>query len=204
MSQDTTSQWDNVYRTKSPQEVSWFQASADASLKAIDRISRSPKALIDIGGGASVLVDQLIAKGWTDLSVLDLSHEALDLSRRRLGAQGSTVEWIVADIATWRPSRRYQIWHDRAVFHFLTESADRTAYRTALEAALPPSGNAIIATFALDGPERCSGLPVVRYDAAALAKELGPSFVLIDSWDELHQTPAGSSQAFTWTLFHKA
>ena len=204
MPQDTTSHWDDVYRTKSPQSVSWYQASADASLKAIDRLRRPAGSLIDIGGGTSVLVDQLIAKGWTDLSVLDLSQEALDLSRRRLGAQGSTVEWIVADIAKWRPSRRYHVWHDRAVFHFLTESGDRNAYRTALEAALAPSGNAIIATFALDGPERCSGLPVVRYDAAALAHELGSSLKLIDSWNERHQTPAGSLQAFTWALFEKA
>lgn len=151
-----------------------------------------------------MLVDQLIANGWTDLSVLDISQEALDLSRRRLGPRGATVEWIVADIAAWRPFRRYQIWHDRAVFHFLTESADRNAYRSALEAALPPGGNAIIATFALDGPERCSGLPVVRYDAGALADELGPNFALVDSWNERHQTPGGSSQPFSWALFEKS
>lgn len=172
-------------------------------MEAIDRLGCPAKSLIDIGGGASVLVDQLIAKGWSDLSVLDLSQEALDLSRRRLGPQGATVEWLVADIATWHPSRRYQIWHDRAVFHFLTESADRTAYLTALTEALAPGGKAIIATFALDGPEKCSGLPVVRYDAAALVDELGPNFALIDSWNERHQTPGGSSQPFSWTLFEK-
>ena len=198
-----TSHWDDVYRAKSAQELSWFQASADTSLAAIDLLGHAPRSLIDIGGGASVLVDQLLAKGWTDLSVLDLSKEALDVSQRRLGAQASRVEWIAADIAAWRPSRHYQIWHDRAVFHFLTDSTDRAAYRTALAAALAPGGSAIIATFALDGPERCSGLPVVRYDAPALAKELGPSFLLIDSWNERHETPAGASQSFTWTLFEK-
>lgn len=196
-----TSHWDDVYRTRSARELSWFQASAETSLAAIELLGQSPRSLIDVGGGTSVLVDQLLAKGWTDLSVLDLSQEALDASRRRLGAQASSVKWIAADIAAWRPSRQYQIWHDRAVFHFLTDPADRTAYLAALAAALEPGGNAIIATFALDGPERCSGLPVVRYDVAALVKELGPGFVLIDNWNERHQTPAGSSQSFTWALF---
>lgn len=203
MTLPSTLHWDGVYRTKSPQELSWFQESADLSVAAIGSLAHAPGSLIDIGGGTSVLVDELIAKGWTDLAVLDLSQEALNLSRRRLGAQDSTVEWIVADITSWRPSRQYQIWHDRAVFHFLTESADRNAYLNALKASLPSGGNAIIATFALDGPEQCSGLPVVRYDAAALANELGPSLALTDSWKERHETPAGSSQSFTWALFEK-
>lgn len=150
-----------------------------------------------------MLVDQLIANGWTDLSVLDISQEALDVARQRLGSHGTMVKWIVADIATWRPLRRYDIWHDRAVFHFLTEADDRNAYRSALEAAVAPGGHAIIATFALDGPERCSGLPVVRYAPGALANELGPNFALIDSWNERHQTPLGSAQPFSWVLFER-
>jgi SAM-dependent methyltransferase len=148
-------------------------------------------ALIDIGGGTARLVDALIEAQWTSVTVLDLSTIALDIAKVRLGSAAVRVRWIVADVTQWGPARQYDIWHDRAVFHFLTEPSDRAAYSDRLRAAVRPGGHAIIATFAPDGPERCSGLPVLRYDAQTLAGEIGPPFVLLRSREHVHLTPAG-------------
>jgi SAM-dependent methyltransferase len=173
--------WRNVYATKRENEVSWFQDSAVPSLELIEGIGATPHShVIDIGGGASRLVDALTAKGFNHLAVLDLSEAALRSAQARLGASAAKVEWIVADVAAWEPRRLYDVWHDRAAFHFLTEAADRAAYVERLRRALRPGGHAIIATFAPDGPERCSGLPVMRYDAVSLSKTLGPPFDLMD------------------------
>ncbi len=158
--------------------------------------------MIDIGAGAGVLVAALAARGLTDLAALDLSETALAQARARL-AGGPEVDWIVADVLGWRPARRYDIWHDRAAFHFLTDPADRQAYRATLAAALAPGGHAVLGTFAPDGPERCSGLPVVRYDADSLAAELGPGFRLIAAARDDHRTPAGALQRFQFGLFRK-
>ncbi len=147
------------------------------------------------------MVDGLLKRGWTDLTVLDLAPEALDFARQRLGERATCVNWIAADIARWRPTRTNGVWHDRAVFHFLTDPADRSAYREALIAALDPRSVAVLATFALDGPERCSALPVQRYSAETLARELGARFMLRDHWKERHITPAGAAQPFTWAAF---
>lgn len=196
--------WTTVYRTKDVSSVSWYQQEPSPSLRALDRlgVDRSA-ALIDVGGGASSLVDALLKQGWSDLTVLDIAESALDVARARLGPEAIRVSWEAADITTWTPSRGYGVWHDRAVFHFLTEPEQRTAYRTALEEGLAPDGVLIIATFALDGPERCSGLMVQRYDAASLALEMGDDFELIDSWSEQHVTPASNTQSFNWCAFRR-
>ena len=206
MMPDTSRQdhWNGVYTTKAEDGVSWFQSSPDASLELIGRFGGlAQPSLIDIGGGASRLVDALVGAGCRDLAVLDLSSIALDAARKRLGAAASHVEWIVADVTQWRPHRTYDVWHDRAAFHFLTQAADRAAYVAALHEAVSPGGHAVIATFAPDGPERCSGLPVVRYDPQELARVIGPSFELVSERWQMHTTPAGGSQSFQFSALHR-
>ena len=205
MPADRRDHWARVYTEKAPSEVSWYQAEPEASLRALDRLGARPdSALIDVGGGASNLIDALLERGWQDLTVLDIALSAIEAARNRLGPAADEVTWLVADITEWQPSRRYDVWHDRAVFHFLTEPEQREAYRRALSSGLAPDGLVIMATFAPDGPERCSGLPVQRYDPAALAKEFGSGFRLVESWRQEHVTPSGSSQAFTWCAFRRA
>jgi SAM-dependent methyltransferase len=196
--------WENVYTTKGESEVSWFQDNPAPSLDLIDLAQpTSETAIVDIGGGASRLVDSLVARGFRDITVLDLSEAALSAARRRLGGDGR-VQWIVADVTRWRPTRTYDIWHDRAAFHFLTEPADRAAYIANLKKAIKPGGHVIIGTFALDGPERCSGLPVSRHDAASLAGELGDGFTLVDSRGHEHSTPWGATQRFQFSTFRRS
>jgi SAM-dependent methyltransferase len=177
--------------------VSWYQPEPAMSLALIDRL-RVPKAapVIDVGGGASLLVDRLVARGYTDLTVLDVSSTALEIVRRRLDDAGR-VRWLHEDIMTWQPERRYALWHDRAVFHFLTNVAERAKYLKIMRQALGDSGALIIATFASDGPERCSGLPVARYDAVDLERLLD-GFTVVESRREEHVTPSGTVQPFTW------
>lgn len=197
--------WTRVYADKSPDAVSWFQEQPTPSLWALDAHGAEPSmALIDVGGGASNLVDALLERGWRDLTVLDLSATALEAAQSRLGPLAGEVQWETADITEWRPSRRYDVWHDRAVFHFLTRPQQRDRYREALTSGLAEGGLAIFATFALDGPELCSGLEVERYDADKLAAELGQSLSLIDTWKESHATPWGASQSFNWCVFRRS
>jgi 2-polyprenyl-3-methyl-5-hydroxy-6-metoxy-1,4-benzoquinol methylase len=199
---DRQAHWENVYSTKGENEVSWFQESPAISLDLIKAAAATrDSAIVDIGGGASRLVDSLLADGFRVLTVLDLSPAALNTARARVGRSGDAVEWIATDVTTWTPSRRYDIWHDRAAFHFLTDAGDRTAYVERLRAALRPGGQAIIGTFALDGPEKCSGLPVQRYDAASLQRTLGPDFTLAEVRTETHTTPWGSTQSFQFGRF---
>lgn len=196
--------WENVYATKGEREVSWFEESPELSLELIRAAGATPRsAVIDIGGGASRLVDVLLAQGFASITVLDLAQTALAIAQRRLGNAAGKVTWVAADITQWQPPRRYDLWHDRAVFHFLTEAADRAAYVEALRQALVPGGKAIIGTFAPEGPERCSGLDVVRYDGAALAATLSTSFALIDTRRHAHHTPSGSVQHFQFSLFER-
>ena len=196
--------WNGVYRSKPVDEVSWFEPTPAASLNALNRTGASPgSSLIDVGCGASALVDRLIDLGWRDLTVLDIAADALEISKSRLGDRANDINWLVANISAWMPNRQYDVWHDRAVFHFLTTPAARLAYRQALEAALAVGGHAIIATFAPDGPEQCSGLPVCRYSAESLRVELGNAFELIHDWKDTHHTPGGRDQSFTWTIFRK-
>ena len=196
--------WENVYTTKGENEVSWFQESPAPSLALIAEIGAAPSsAIIDIGGGASRLVDELIDRGFHDVTVLDLSAAALEAAKARLGNRAGLAQWLVADATTWEPPRTYDIWHDRAAFHFLTEERDRAAYIARLRQGLKIGGHAIIATFALDGPEKCSGLPVMRYDAAHLGQTLGSGFELLQSLGNDHATPWGSHQQFQFSVFHR-
>lgn len=194
--------WENVYTTKSETEVSWFQDSAALSLELMESVGATARsAVIDIGGGASRLVDSLVARGFEHVTVLDISEAALSAARVRLGELAAKVEWVVADVTTWEPSQVYDIWHDRAAFHFLTDATDRAAYVDRLRRALRPGGHAIIATFALGGPDRCSGLPVMRYDAASLGEALGLAFELVGSRQQEHTTPWGATQHFQFSVF---
>jgi SAM-dependent methyltransferase len=196
--------WQNVYTKKGENEVSWFQENPAPSLELIAQVGATPaSAIIDIGAGASRLVDSLIDRGFKDVTVLDLSEAALDAAKARLGSSAAQVDWIVADATVWEPLKAYDIWHDRATFHFLTEECDRAAYVARLERAVKVGGYAIIATFALDGPERCSGLPVVRYDSASLSQTLGRRLQLVHTRQDTHATPWGSNQSFQFSVFRR-
>jgi SAM-dependent methyltransferase len=185
--------WENVYRTKGEREVSWFQETPEVSLALIAAAGAAhDSAIIDIGGGASRLVDALLDAGYTDVTVLDVSDAALVAAKARLGGAAARATWIVSDVTAWKPPRRYDLWHDRA------------AYVACLTQALRPGGHAIIATFAPDGPQRCSGLPVVRYDGASLGQTLGSSFTLVEARRHDHPTPMGSTQRFQFSLFRRA
>jgi SAM-dependent methyltransferase len=203
-SESRQAHWQDVYIRKGEKEVSWFQENPTPSLELIAQVGATPaSAIIDIGGGASRLVDNLIDRGFDDVTVLDLSEAALGAAKARLGTLANQVHWIVADATVWVPHKAYDIWHDRAAFHFLTEEGDRAAYLARLERAVKVGGYAIIATFALDGPERCSGLPVVRYDPASLGRILGPAFQLVDTRRHAHATPWGSDQSFQFSVFRR-
>lgn len=192
--------WERVYTTKQTDSVSWFQQHADLSLELI-RATGAGKdaAIIDVGGGASTLVDDLLAEGYTDLTVLDLSKTALDTARNRLGYEESKVRWLDADITQADlPSNRYDIWHDRAVFHFLTDPADRAAYVQKVMLSVKPGGHVIVATFAQDGPLQCSDLPVMRYSPDELHDQFGEAFKLLIHCTEQHHTPGGKVQPFVY------
>ena len=196
--------WQNVYQTKDEQTVSWFQKRPYISLDLIHATGVDTGApIIDIGGGASRLVDALISEGFNAVSVLDLSEKALETSKARLGAEGAQVQWIVADITRWQPSQTYDVWHDRAALHFLTDPKDRAAYVERVLKAVRFGGHVIVGTFAPDGPERCSGLPVVKHDAASLGELLGSSFALADTRRHDHQTPSGAIQKFQFSRFQR-
>lgn len=201
---DRSTHWDDVYATKGEAEVSWFQNSPATSLAMVRAANPAREAaIIDIGGGASRLVDALLLDGYRDVAVLDLSANALDAAKKRIGEAASMVDWIVADATTWRPAKTYDLWHDRAAFHFLTDSHDRTAYIERLRSAVAPGGHIVIATFAPDGPEKCSGLLVQRHDSASLSAELGPEFELVEARSETHHTPWHSTQAFQFSRFRR-
>lgn len=202
---DTQAHWEKVYREKDPTaDVSWFQARPALSLELIAATNLDKSApLIDVGGGASLLADCLLDAGFVDVSVLDVSTAALDHSRRRLGARAQSVHWIEADITAHEPSRSFHLWHDRAVFHFLTTPEQRERYVSALRRALVPTGHVILATFAKDGPTRCSGLEVCRHDARSICAELGEEFRLLEQRSETHLTPWQSEQQFSWFRFRR-
>ena len=193
--------WERVYSEKSVDQVSWFQPEPSQSLELIESTGVSRSApIIDVGAGASVLVDYLLMRGYTDVSVLDIASNALELSKARLGKRSQAVQWWVSDVTDFRPDRRFMLWHDRAVFHFLTDPFLREKYRETLLRVLKPGGHLIIGTFALDGPLKCSGLEIVQYDSPKLLAELGPEFSLRDEQHEEHVTPAGSVQNFSWFI----
>ncbi len=201
---DRHAHWNGVYATRGEADVSWFEQVPATSLEMLEAAGLTPQScVLDIGGGDSRLVDRLVARGVQCLTVLDVSGEALARARARLGPEAAPVEWIEADVTGDWSCRPVDIWHDRAVFHFLTDATDRLRYRAHLLRTLRPGGAAIIATFALDGPERCSGLPVVRYSPESLGRELGDAFVLRDARRHAHLTPSGASQSFQYSRWQR-
>lgn len=195
--------WDEAY-ARGASAVGWHEVDPVVSLSLIDLVAPAPDdPIIDIGAGAASLVDRLVERRMTDLTVLDLSPSALAVARGRLGAEGDAVAWIQGDLFHGIPPRAYAVWHDRAVFHFLVEPPDRRRYAALAQARVRPGGHAVVGTFALEGPERCSGLPVARYDAEGLAQALGPAFTLVASQQQRHVTPSGRGQAFTWVLLRR-
>ena len=197
--------WDAVYEKKQPSEVSWYEPRPEKSLELIRSAGvRLTDPIIDVGAGASLLVDELLAAGYRDLTVLDVSAAALDRLRHRLGTAAASVTLVHEDVNAFRPTRRYALWHDRAVFHFLVEREDRERYVEALRQAVGSSGHVLLATFGPAGPERCSGLPTTRYDAASLAAELGAEFQLVGSSLVVHRTPAGAQQQFLYCSFNRS
>ena len=199
---DAQAHWENVYTTRESTSLSWFQATPGRSLELIARSGVPTGArILDVGGGDSTLVDGLIQRGYTNITVLDVSPSALERARNRLGARAATVHWIAADVLTADLApESVDLWHDRAVFHFLTEARDRDAYIAQVRRVVRPGGYVMMATFAEDGPTRCSGLPVARYSAAELHQVLGDHFRLVTSEREVHRTPGGAEQRFSYCL----
>ena len=198
--------WQAIYRDKSEAQTSWFRAHLDESLRLIDEL-HLPVAtpVIDVGGGRSTLADDLLERGFTDVTVLDLAESALAAMRKRLGAHAARMHWLVADITeATLPAAHFGLWHDRAVFHFLVDEVARKRYVAQMAGSVRVGGNAIIATFAADGPERCSSLPVRRYDADALAAEFLPAFERLGAAREDHVTPWGATQPFTYVVLRRS
>lgn len=201
---DRKEHWERVYNERGPAEVSWHQEDPRLSLSLVEQAGLERESpILDAGGGSSRLVDHLRARGFSDVTVLDLSRRAMDYARERLGDDAERIDWIEGDVTALDLERHFALWHDRAVFHFLTEPAERAAYRSALNRAVPEGGYAIVATFAPDGPEKCSGLPVVRYSPEGLAEELGEEWELVATAGEMHVTPGGKEQSFVGCLFQR-
>jgi SAM-dependent methyltransferase len=197
--------WEQIYKSKAPTEVSWYQEHSTQSLQliantGIARISQ----IIDVGGGPSALVGDLLDNGYQHITVLDISAAALEAAKHRLGERASEINWLEGDILrTALPTHAFDLWHDRAVFHFLTDPNDRRRYVDIVKEAVRPGGHVIVATFASDGPERCSGLPVARYEPESLHHEFGDGFTLLHSTHETHPTPFGTEQKFIYCYCRK-
>lgn len=198
----TKAHWENVYQTKGPSQVSWHQEEPTLSLALIESVSSDARDIVDIGGGSSLLACRLATKGF-NMTVVDISATAMARAQDHCGEAANRIRWVVADVTASPALGTTDIWHDRAVFHFLTSPEDRAAYVSLLKTALRPGGHLVIGTFALDGPSKCSGLPVQRYDAAGLAQELGDTFCLLEQQRETHQTPAGKTQSFQYVLMRR-
>ena len=197
---DARQHWERVYRTKRPTEVSWYTPHLDVSLRIIEEAAPDRGArIIDVGGGEATLVDDLLDRGYRNLSVLDVSATALEVAKARLGGRAGVVDWLCGDVTAFSFTRhQYDVWHDRAVFHFLTNTKDRAAYVRQVTHAVRPGGHVIVATFGPEGPTKCSGLEVVRYGPNALHDQFGAEFILLRHLTEIHQTPAGAAQQFTY------
>ena len=192
--------WEKVYATNAPTEVGWFRPHLETSIALIERAAgRRSASIIDVGGGTSSLVDDLIGQGYRNITVLDISQAAIDLAKKRLGAESESVQWLRADVTRASlPASSYDLWHDRAVFHFLTRPEQRLAYVRNVASTVKPGGHVIVSTFGPEGPQRCSGLDVMRYDAQSLHEEFGPRFRLGESSKELHHTPFGTTKQFLY------
>jgi 2-polyprenyl-3-methyl-5-hydroxy-6-metoxy-1,4-benzoquinol methylase len=203
---ESKTHWEEIYTSKAPTQVSWYQEHPQRSLELIRRTGVGYDApIIDVGGGASTLVDHLVAEGYSNLTVLDISRAGLERARERLGEFAVNVTWLAQDVTNAElPMQHYAVWHDRAVFHFLTEPASRAEYVQAVQRSVQPGGHVIVATFALDGPLRCSGLEVARYSSESLHGEFGDEFLLVDSARETHQTPFGTEQKFIYCYCRKS
>lgn len=204
-SMDCKTHWEHIYQTKSPAQVSWFQEHSLQSLQFIIHTSVAKTGqIIGVGGGPSALVGDLLDSGYQSITVLDISGAALEAAQKRLGERAGDVTWLEADILqTTLPHHAYDLWHDRAVFHFLTAPEDRRRYVKLVEKSVKPGGHVIVATFASDGPERCSGLPVSRYEPESLHSEFGDGFILLESTHEVHNTPFGTEQKFIYCYCRK-
>jgi SAM-dependent methyltransferase len=195
--------WDAVYTTKASDEVSWYEVDPTISLDLIQQVSSPPKSVIDVGGGQSFLVDRLLDSGIDKVAVLDISSVALARTKERIGERAAEVKWIEADVTSMSEVGSFDLWHDRAVFHFLNEPKDREAYLELAAKTIPMGGHMIIGTFASDGPEKCSGLPVCRYDAESMASTLGKRFTMVHQQRYLHTTPSGKEQHFFFGVFQR-
>ncbi|MCE5309574.1 MAG: class I SAM-dependent methyltransferase [Acidobacteriales bacterium] len=196
--------WERIYGTKAPDQMSWFRPHLETSLDLIERAGQGDRSasIIDVGGGISTLVDDLVERGYRNITVLDISQAALDVAQKRLGKAAKSVRWVRTDVTqSTLPARSFDVWHDRAVFHFLTKPEDRLAYVRNVASAVKPGGHVIIGTFGPEGPVKCSGLDVMRYDAQSLHAEFGPRFHLVESSKELHVTPFGTEQQFLYCHF---
>ena len=201
---DRKEHWQSIYRDKSPLDVSWYQKEPKISMELIRHTGlHNDDAIIDVGGGASLLVDYLCKEGFTNISVLDISENALASAKKRLADLKKNIEWYEADITEFSPPHQFALWHDRAVFHFLTDKLDRKKYVGVLTQALQPGGHLIIAAFAKGGPIKCSGLEVVQYNSSKLMTELGEEFILMEEKEEMHITPANKEQKFMYFRFVK-
>lgn len=201
MSVDPMRHWDAAYRSRGPAGVSWFQDEPTVSLELL--AATPTTSVIDVGGGASILTERLLDRGVADLTVLDVSAEALASARQRLGERAERVAWVEHDLLAWRPERTYDAWHDRAVFHFLVDLEQRERYVATLVEATAAGSRVVVGTFAPDGPQTCSGLPVARYDPMELAAALGPKFTPVTERREVHRTPGGGEQPFTWLALRR-
>jgi ubiquinone/menaquinone biosynthesis C-methylase UbiE len=204
-SPQSKSHWENIYETKDATQVSWFQQHPELSFQFIEHtgVDKAGK-IIDVGGGASTLVDDLLGNGYENVTVLDISAAALQVAQQRLGRLASKVTWLVANITQVKlPHSFYDVWHDRAVFHFLTLAEDRARYVKAVQHSVKTGGHVIVATFGIDGPQRCSGLEVVRYSPDSLHDEFGDDFDLLNTTNDLHQTPFGTEQKFIYCYCRK-
>jgi ubiquinone/menaquinone biosynthesis C-methylase UbiE len=196
--------WQSVYSEKDPTEVSWYERAPTASLRLIEEAGLPRgRPLLDVGGGASKLAGALLSRGYSDVTVADISASALSKAQAQLGSSAKTIEWMEADVRSHDFARQYDLWHDRAVFHFMVGAEDQEAYLDTLQRTLKPGGHVVIATFGPDGPNRCSGLPVVRYGSAGVAERLGPGFQPISEVLHVHDTPAGSHQQFLYAHFQR-
>lgn len=197
---DAKTHWEKIYTTKAPDAVSWYRTHLETSLALIERAAEAHSvSIIDVGGGESTLVDDLLLRGYKNITVLDISQAAIDLTKRRLGSAAEQVHWLVGDITKIElEPLAYDFWHDRAVFHFLTTREQRIAYIKQVARSVKPGGHIIVSTFGPEGPTKCSGLEVMRYDADSLHSEFGPRFRLIESSEEMHHTPFGISQQFLY------
>jgi 2-polyprenyl-3-methyl-5-hydroxy-6-metoxy-1,4-benzoquinol methylase len=197
---DTQEHWERIYGTKAPTEMSWFRAHLETSLALVERVASDRAAsIIDVGGGESTLVDDLIGRGYRNVTVMDISRTAIEHTKTRLGSAWQQVIWLVADITqTCLPAHSYDVWHDRAVFHFLKDPTQRLAYIRQVASAVKHGGHVIVGTFGPEGPDKCSGLDVMRYDADSLHAEFGSRFRLVESSKELHHTPLATTQQFLY------